>query len=116
MKEDALKQYDKLLKTEYCQKFDDIRKKMMVLSYYKYGALKPSITQKLTNPIEGLKKRLKKYEETGNTEYLADVANFAMIEFMYPQKEGAYYKPTDSNESPGLVGMSIKEIEDYNKM
>jgi len=44
---------------------------------------------------------------------LADVANFAMIEFMYPQHPNAYFKPTDSNESPGLVGMSENEIKDF---
>lgn len=26
---------------------------------------------------------------------------------------GAHYKPTDSKESPGLVGMSTQEIKDY---
>ena len=29
-----------ILKTEYSDKFDEIRKNMMVVSYYKYGALK----------------------------------------------------------------------------
>lgn len=28
---------DELLKTQYSEKFDDIRKKMMVTSYYKFG-------------------------------------------------------------------------------
>lgn len=55
-----------------------------------------------------------KYEVTGNTEFLADVANFAMIEFMYPQKEGAKYQPTDGTNLGKriTVGISVNEMKD----
>jgi hypothetical protein len=32
-----------------------------------------------------------------------DAANFAMIEFMRPRREGARFEPTDSAGSPGRV-------------
>jgi hypothetical protein len=38
----------------------------------------------------------------GNVEMLMDVANFAMIGFMYP-REGEYFEGTDSNKSVGRV-------------
>ena len=47
---------------------------------YTYGVEHPM------NAIENLKIRLQKYLDTGNTEYLADVANFAMLEFMKPKE------------------------------
>lgn len=34
------KDFDKILKTEYSNRFDEIRKKQMITSFYKYGALK----------------------------------------------------------------------------
>lgn len=34
---------DELLKTQYSEKFDEIRKKMMVTSYYKFGDVKQNI-------------------------------------------------------------------------
>ena len=34
---------------------------------------------------------------------------FMMFEFMFPQKEGAYFKATDSRESAGHVGKAYKE-------
>jgi len=37
----------------------------------------------------------------GNTEYLMDVANFAMIEFMLPRHPDAHFKAEDSSQSPG---------------
>jgi hypothetical protein len=53
------------------------------------------------NALESLQKRIDKYIETGNTEFLMDAANFAMIEFMFPSHPSAHFRPTDSNESPG---------------
>lgn len=107
--------FDKILKTEYSQKFDDIRKKMMVMSYFKYGPLIENYKKEKTiNAIGSLEKRLKKYKETGNTEFLADVANFAMIEFMNPQHPKAHYKPTDSGACE-IDGFSVNEIKNFNK-
>ena len=88
---------------------------MMVVSYYKYGPLKDNYgTYKCMNAIENLKIRLDKYLETGNTEYLADVANFAMLEFMNPSIEGAKYTPTD-NPNCELAGFAINEIRNFDK-
>lgn len=112
----AMKEYkQKILKTEYSEKFDEIRQNMMIMSYYKYGPLKDNYgNYKCMNAIENLKIRLQKYIETGNIEYLADVANFAMIEFMNPQIKGASYKPTD-NPDCELSGFSINEIRNFDK-
>jgi hypothetical protein len=56
--------------------------------------------------------RIDKYVETGNTEYLVDAANFAMIEYMCPSIEGSYYTATDSEGSPGraihMPGVPLK--------
>lgn len=106
---------NKILKTEYSEQFDKIRKDMMIMSYYKYGPLKDNYgTYKCMNAIENLKIRLEKYLETGNTEYLADVANFAMLEFMNPSIEGAKYQPTD-NPNCELAGFAINEIRNFDK-
>ena len=56
---------------------------------------------------------MKKYRETGNTEYLCDAANYLMFEYMYPQQEGVYFRATDSGESAGIYGMSVKEMENW---
>lgn len=100
-----------VLDTEYSQKFDELRKNAMETSYYKYGPLKDNYSKhKCMDAIGNLKKRLQAYEETGNTEFLVDVANFAMIEFMYPQVEGAKYTPTDSG-AVETVGFGVNEVK-----
>lgn len=109
------KEFQKILNTEYSERFDKIRKDMMVMSYYKYGPMRDNYGRfKCMNAIGNIEKRLAKYKETGNTEFLADVANFAMIEFMYPSISGARYTPTDSGACD-ISGFSINEIRDLNK-
>lgn len=107
--------YNKLLETQYSERFDLIRKKMMVTSYYKFGDVSENykIVSGLRS-IPSLKAKLQEYENTGNTECLADIANFAMIEFMYPQKAGAKYNPTDgyNQGKRTTVGISVNEIKD----
>lgn len=78
-----------------------MRQRMRV-SYFKYGALAKAYPKKL-DAIKSLHVRLKKYEETGNTEYLIDAANFAMIEFMHPKHPEAHFTAEDSHASPGRV-------------
>ena len=48
--------------------------------------------------IASLKKRLRLYKQTGNADYLVDVENFAMIEFMHPAHDEFHDKPTDGGE------------------
>jgi hypothetical protein len=72
----------------------------MGVSYFKYGLVEEAYPSKV-DAIASLQKRLERYAETGNTEWLMDVANFAMIEFMHPRHPGAHFRSTDSDESPG---------------
>lgn len=54
--------------------------------------------------------RWQAYLRTGNTEFLMDVANLAMMEFMHPTREGAYFEPTGSEQSPGIITMAGDRI------
>lgn len=74
--------------------------KRMAMSYYKYGEVAVAYPHKV-DAIRSLQARLDKYAQTGNTEYLMDAANFAMIEFMHPKHPDAYFEATDSSKSPG---------------
>jgi len=113
---EVLEDFKEILKTEFSERFVQLMKNRMIVSYYKYGKLKDNAKKELGfNPIKDLKKRLEMYEMSGNTEWLVDVANFAMIEFMFPTHEKAHFRPTTSEESPGVSGLTIKEIEELNK-
>lgn len=98
---------------EYSDKFDELRKNRVKTSFYKYGSAKDNFSTGNVQAIPTLEKCLEKYKETGNGDYLCDLANYAMFEFMYPQHPKAHFRATDSNESAGIVGMGIKEIERF---
>ena len=103
---------DDILKTDYSLQFDEKRKALVVQSHYKYGRAGRNFATGNVDAIGSLEKCLAKFKETGNTEYLLDVANYAMFRYMWPQS-GEYFKHTDSDESAGIVGMSVNEMEKY---
>ena len=108
-----------ILKTEYSEHFDSLRKNRMIVSYHKYGPLMTNYGEcMLIDAIASLEKRLQMYKKTGNTEFLCDIANFAMIEFMSPQHADAHFEVLDDGRSH-ISGMGINELnrfkEDYNE-
>jgi hypothetical protein len=102
----------KILDKEYCEEFDERRKQAIIVSYHKYGPSKENFQRGMVDAIGSLKKNLQKFEETGNTEYLVDVANYAMFRFMYPMKDEGY-RPTDSDQSAGVDGVTINELKQF---
>jgi hypothetical protein len=84
--------------TEFSPAFVQGMADRMAVSYCKYGAVKDAGK---VDKIASLRARLERYERDGNTEWLMDVANFAMIEFMHPRHPEAHFEATDSKASPG---------------
>lgn len=80
----------------------------MLTSYHKYGHIKDAVEAGL-DMRKQIDIRLGKYDETGNTEWLIDAANYCMIEFMHPSHPDAHYRSTDSKESPGRIHKSGRQ-------
>lgn len=91
---------EKIIATECSEQFFQGMKNRMMVSYYKYGAISEVYPDKV-DAIASLMERLKKYATDGNTEWLIDAANFAMIEFIHPRHHQAHFKGTDDDASPG---------------
>ncbi len=89
-----------ILQTEFSEPFVSLMKNRMEVSFHKYGPIKEGFPHKV-DAISSLTARLREYAKTGNTEYLVDAANFAMIEFMLPRHPQAHFEGTDDNGSPG---------------
>jgi hypothetical protein len=82
------------MNTEFLQGMIDRR----AVGYHKYG----SAFNKKSDYLRDIGLRVSKYINTGNTEWLMDVAVFAWLEFQRPSVEDAHFRATDSNESPGV--------------
>ncbi len=98
---------------EYSEAFDNLRKNRVKTSFYKYSSAAENFGNGYVQAIPTLERCLEKYKETGNTEYLCDLANYAMFEFMYPQHSKAHFRATESEESAGIVGLSVWEVETF---
>lgn len=72
----------------------------MAVSYPKYGPLADAYPHKV-DALKSMRDRVQKYQETGNTEFLVDAANFLMIEYLRPSHPDAHFRPTGPEESPG---------------
>lgn len=94
------------INNEYSTEFDKLRKNRVEVSYYKYGAARDNFGSGRVDAIGSLELCLDKFKKTGNTEYLLDIANYAMFRYMFPLP-GEYFKATDSSESAGTVGTPI---------
>lgn len=102
---------EQILKREWSEEFIKLMQNRIIASHYKYGWMSDNYGSGLVSAVESLQMRLDRYRQDGNTEWLVDVANFAMIEFQYPQHPQAHFRATDSGESPGLAGTSARESE-----
>lgn len=71
------------------------------VSFHKYGPIRRNFPH-LRTGVDNVRLRLEQYEKTGNTEFLIDASNYCLIEFMRPSIEGAHFRSTDSDESPGV--------------
>lgn len=85
---------------DFNPRFTDLMLKHMVVGYTKYGPWKKNRVD--IDIWKNIEARWKKYRETGNTEWLVDIANFAMMEFSEPLHPEAHFKGTDSDEAPKL--------------
>jgi len=86
--------------SEFNEQFIQQMRTRMAVSYHKYG---PMAEADRVDKLASLQVRLERYRETGNTEWLVDVANFALMEYTHPAHREAHFRATDSDESPGRV-------------
>ena len=101
---------EEILKWDFSGAFVSKMKNAMEVSHYKYGWTSKTYPE-LAQAYKCIAERLDAYVRTHNKDYLVDVANFAMIEFMHPAFDDAVYKPTDDDKSVGLAGgISYKEL------
>lgn len=101
------------MKQEYSEEFDRLRKNRVETSYYKYGPARKNFAAGNVQAIPTMERCIKKYQETGNREYLLDSANYLMFEYMFPKHPKAHFRATSSEESAGIVGMSVNEMERF---
>ena len=101
---------EEILKRDFSDEFVFKMKRAIEMSHYKYGWASKTYPE-LAQAANCIEDRLEAYRKTHNKDYLVDIANFAMLEYLYPMFKDAHYTPGDSDKSVGLGGgISYKEM------
>lgn len=104
---------EQILAEDMSEPFVDGMRNRMVVSGYKYGPVREAYPHKV-DAMASMMDRVRLYMRgdpaksiaAGNTEYLIDAANFAMIEFSHPRHHNAHFEGTDDSGSPGRVSLA----------
>jgi len=83
------------IKRSQCsQEFYELMTNRMVMGAFRYGTVGNWGDVKYDH-IGSLKKKLALYEQDGNTEHLADLANYAMLEYRFGKHPKRHFSATD---------------------
>lgn len=92
--------YDELSKSEWSTEFERLMRNRFILGAYRYGKINHSgkVQKTKYDRISSMLKRLEKYNETGNKEFLVDVANLCLLEFVECHHPNANFTSIDDGE------------------
>ena len=81
-----------VIKINWCQRFIIYMKNRMTMGFYRYGE------SRNYNYIDYAKFKLEKYIKTGNMEFLVDVANLMMCEFIWGKHKNKHFSAVEQDE------------------
>lgn len=86
-----------LVSTEWSQEFERLQRNRMFMGALRYGRLgaagKPQYDR-----CTDIKRRVSKYKDTGNLEYLVDAANLCQCEFVEGDHPNKHFSSADDGE------------------
>lgn len=85
---------DELRKTEWSKEFEERMRNRLVMGAFRYGKLGASGKRKFDRVGDSIR-RLEAYIETGNQEYLVDVANLCLAEYVEGNHPKAHFASVD---------------------
>lgn len=86
---------------EYSERFDELRKNRVEVSYHKYGPARKNFKTGNVQALPSMERCIEKYNSTGNTEYLVDAANYLMFELCTRSILKRTLKPQIARTAPG---------------
>lgn len=86
-----------LRESEWSEEFEKLMRNRLIMGGLRYGRLNAPGKPKF-ELIDSMYKRIAKYQETGNKEYLVDVANICLVEFVEEHHPNAHFESIDDGE------------------
>lgn len=92
-----------LRKSEWNAHFETLMRNRLIMGAFRYG-LFHSEEKGAYDCVGSMYRRILRYHETGNLEYLVDVANLAMIEFTEGRHPNRHFAAIDDGEHTAKKG------------
>ena len=94
--------YEELKKTEWSEEFERLMRNRLIIGALRYGRL-GAANKPQYDRINSMIKRLTKYQETGNKEFLVDVANICLLEFVECNHPNQHFHAIDDGEHTEIL-------------
>ena len=85
-----------LERSEWNPYFERLMRNRLIMGALRYGKLDDPDKCKNYDLLEAIEDRVKRFRETGNTELLVDIANFALLEFTCGKHPLKHFNALDS--------------------
>lgn len=87
-----------LMETEWSPQFEFLMRNRLIMGAFRYGLLSEKRKKgKKWDLLEPIRKKVEKYEETGNVEYLVDAANYCLLAFECDDHPLKHFKALDDH-------------------
>ena len=91
-----------LLRTEWCEEFEQLRRNRMIMGAFRYGLLNDPQKWKSADGtsydlMKGLRNKLDYYQQSGNIEALVDAGNYVMLIYIHPSHPSAHFRAEDDH-------------------
>ena len=86
-----------LVVSEWSPEFERLMRNRLLMGRFRYGRLDRT-EQRNYDRVGSCLRRLRAYRETGNLEYLVDVANLCLMEFEHSDHPDRHFEAADDGE------------------
>lgn len=94
--------YEELRESEWSKEFEQLMRNRLILGALRYGRI-GAANKPQYDRVSSMIKRLSKYQETGNKEFLVDVANICLLEFVECNHPNQHFHAIDDGEHTDIL-------------
>lgn len=91
---------DSLVASEWSAKFERLMRNRLLVGRFRYGRMDRADARDYDRVGSAIR-RLERYQETGNQEYLVDAANLCLLEFEHGTHPKRHFEAIDDGEHVG---------------
>lgn len=94
--------YEGLKESEWSEDFEKLMRSRLIIGALRYGKI-GAANKPQYDRVNSMIKRLTKYQETGNKEFLVDVANICLLEFVECNHPNQHFHAIDDGEHTDIL-------------